>query len=170
MVEYTGVSVTDEPAPSGVKQQHYRAVLKNGDCNLYPNHVSQHTWRFVQDSVTTVVDMQWRYALFLCTFTFFFSWTAFALLWWFIAYAHGDFEHKHLVSPSCMQQTQMIASRLYFEVNDIGRYSYLLGLKQLLNSDYELINAKRQNIFGKPGNSLLVRSETTPFKECFRLP
>ncbi|PNF19691.1 hypothetical protein B7P43_G15908 [Cryptotermes secundus] len=95
MVQYTGVSATDEPVPSGVKQQHYRAVLKNGACNLYPNHLFQHTWRFVQDSVTTIVDMQWRYALFLCTFCFFSTWTAFAFLWWFIAYTHGDFEQTH---------------------------------------------------------------------------
>jgi hypothetical protein len=130
MVQYTGVSVTDELAPSGAKHRQHRAVLKNGECNLYPNHVSQHTWRFVQDSVTTVVDMQWRYALFLCTFTFFFSWTAFALLWWFIAYTHGDFEQMNLVS---MKQREMIASRLYFTVITLA-YRVSIGCELVVSN------------------------------------
>lgn len=121
MVQYTGVPVTDEPAPSGVKQQHYRAVLKNGACNLYPNHVFQHRWRFVQDSVTTIVDMQWRYALFLCTFSFFSTWTAFALLWWFIAYAHGDFEQNHQNSTDwtpCVTQLYNFTSCFLFSMEN----------------------------------------------------
>jgi hypothetical protein len=131
MVQYAGVSVADEPAPSGVKEQHYRAVLKNGACNLYPNHVFQHRWRFVQDSVTTIMDMQWRYALFLCTFSFFSTWTAFALLWWFIAYVHGDFEQAHQVSSSCMKHREMVGFCLHSEENNGGHYSYLLGLNRL---------------------------------------
>lgn len=98
MVQYTGVSITEDNPPTLGKHQHHRAVLKNGACNLYPSHMSQHKWRFIQDSVTTVVDMQWRYALSLCAFTFFFSWTAFAILWWIIAYAHGDFEEVRKAS------------------------------------------------------------------------
>lgn len=100
MVQYTGVSVTEDapPATSIHHHHHHRAVLKNGNCNLYPSHVSQHKWRFIQDTVTTVVDMRWRYALALCTLVFFCSWTAFAVLWWLIAYVHGDFETANQVS------------------------------------------------------------------------
>jgi hypothetical protein len=98
MVQYTGVSVTEDNPLIRGKHQHHRAVLKNGACNLYPSHVAQHKWRFIQDSVTTLVDMRWRYILSLCTFTFFFSWTAFAVLWWLIAYAHGDFEEASQAS------------------------------------------------------------------------
>ena len=98
MVQYTGVSVREDNPPGTSTEYHHRAVLKNGTCNLYPSHVAQHKWRFVQDSVTTIVDMQWRYALSLCVLSFFCSWAAFAVLWWLIAYVHGDFEKANQVS------------------------------------------------------------------------
>ena len=108
MMQYTGVSVTEDAPPATSTHHHHnhhhhhhyhhRAVLKNGTCNLYPSHAAEHKWRFVQDTVTTVVDMRWRYALAFCAMSFFFSWTAFAVLWWLIAYAHGDFETANQVS------------------------------------------------------------------------
>jgi hypothetical protein len=104
MAQYTGVPVTEDAPPTTSTPQHHhhhyhhRAVLKNGTCNLYPSHVAEHKWRFLQDTVTTVVDMRWRYALALCAMSFFFSWTAFAVLWWLIAYVHGDFETANQVS------------------------------------------------------------------------
>lgn len=112
MMQYTGVSVTEDAPPATSTHHHHnhhhhhhyhhRAVLKNGTCNLYPSHAAEHKWRFVQDTVTTVVDMRWRYALAFCAMSFFFSWTAFAVLWWLIAYAHGDFETANQNSSDWM--------------------------------------------------------------------
>ncbi|XP_021918292.1 ATP-sensitive inward rectifier potassium channel 8-like isoform X3 [Zootermopsis nevadensis] len=121
MVQYIGVSVTEDNPLVQAKRQHHRAVLKNGVCNLYPSHVAQHKWRFIQDSVTTLVDMRWRYALFICTFTFFFSWTAFAVLWWLIAYAHGDFEERHQNSSDwtpCVTQLYNFTSCFLFSMEN----------------------------------------------------
>jgi hypothetical protein len=104
MMQYTGVPVTEDDPPATSSHHHHhhhyhhRAVLKNGTCNLYPSHLAEHKWRFLQDTVTTVVDMRWRYALALCALSFFISWTAFAVLWWLIAYVHGDFETANQVS------------------------------------------------------------------------
>uniref|UniRef100_A0A1B0DBG0 Uncharacterized protein n=2 Tax=Phlebotomus papatasi TaxID=29031 RepID=A0A1B0DBG0_PHLPP len=36
------------------------------------------------------IEEQWRYTLALFAFTFFFCWILFALLWYLVAYAHGD--------------------------------------------------------------------------------
>jgi hypothetical protein len=106
MVQYTGVPITEDTPPATSNHHHnhhhhhyhHRAVLKNGTSNLYPSHAAEHKWRFVQDTVTTVVDMRWRYALALCAMSFFFSWTVFAVLWWLIAHAHGDFDAANQVS------------------------------------------------------------------------
>lgn len=73
-----------------------RAVLKNGVCNLYPSGMSKHKLRFLQDMVTTLVDMKWRYVFVICIFIFFFSWIAFAILWWLIALFHRDLEVDNL--------------------------------------------------------------------------
>ncbi|KAJ9595459.1 hypothetical protein L9F63_013370 [Diploptera punctata] len=99
MVQYTGVSTKEEGDPSSVLTNNLtsrRAVLKNGVCNLYPSRMSRRKLRFLQDVVTTLVDMRWRYALSICTFIFFFSWTVFALLWWLIAFVHKDLEVDNL--------------------------------------------------------------------------
>ncbi|XP_069689268.1 ATP-sensitive inward rectifier potassium channel 8-like isoform X1 [Periplaneta americana] len=124
MVQYTGVSVIEDIPPEGDKHWHYRTVLKNGSCNLYPKFVSGRRRRFLQDSVTTLVDMQWRYILSICTFIFFFSWTAFAVVWWFIAYLHGDLEEAHLSGKNstdwvpCVTEIYNFASCFLFSMEN----------------------------------------------------
>ncbi|PSN51894.1 hypothetical protein C0J52_11590 [Blattella germanica] len=116
MVQYTGVSTTEveNVSPSAINQPGYhRAVLKNGVCNLYPSRVKQRSLRFLQDSVTTLVDMKWRYALLICTFIFFFSWTAFAVIWWIIAIVHGDFEKDNLPGGKNANQWKPCVTELY---------------------------------------------------------
>jgi Inward rectifier potassium channel. len=98
MVQYIGVSTKEEGETSVEIKSNWlrRAVLKNGVCNLYSSGMSKQKLRFLQDMVTTLVDMKWRYALSICTFIFFFSWTVFAILWWLIALLHRDFEVDNL--------------------------------------------------------------------------
>lgn len=42
------------------------------------------------------MDLQWRWTIFILTQGFFISWTIFAVLWWFVAFYHGDLEEQHL--------------------------------------------------------------------------
>ncbi|XP_053690808.1 G protein-activated inward rectifier potassium channel 3-like [Sabethes cyaneus] len=73
-----------------------RAVFKNGTCNVAPVRVSRKHIRFLQDMFTTLVDARWRYTLLVFALGFVGSWLFFALLYWFIAFAHGDLEEAHL--------------------------------------------------------------------------
>ncbi|XP_053608110.1 G protein-activated inward rectifier potassium channel 3-like isoform X1 [Plodia interpunctella] len=73
-----------------------RAVLKNGDCNVLKSKISQRRLRFLQDMFTTLVDAQWRWTLLVFTLSFILSWLLFALIWWLIAFTHGDLEIDHL--------------------------------------------------------------------------
>lgn len=52
--------------------------------------------RFLQDIFTTLVDSQWRWTLLAFALSFFLSWLAFAVIWWLIAFTHGDLEEAHL--------------------------------------------------------------------------
>ncbi|XP_071627580.1 uncharacterized protein [Temnothorax longispinosus] len=73
-----------------------RAVLKNGDCNVLQSRISRRSLRFLQDIFTTLVDTQWRWTLLCFMLSFLLSWLGFAVIWWLIAFTHGDFEEQHL--------------------------------------------------------------------------
>ncbi|KAL6446651.1 hypothetical protein ACFW04_001256 [Cataglyphis niger] len=73
-----------------------RAVLKNGDCNVLQSRISRRSLRFLQDIFTTLVDTQWRWTLMCFILSFLLSWLGFAMIWWLIAFTHGDFEERHL--------------------------------------------------------------------------
>ncbi|XP_034934047.1 G protein-activated inward rectifier potassium channel 3-like isoform X2 [Chelonus insularis] len=73
-----------------------RVVLKNGECNILQSRISRRSLRFLQDIFTTLVDTQWRWTLLCFTLSFVLSWLGFAIIWWLIAFTHGDFDEKHL--------------------------------------------------------------------------
>lgn len=45
---------------------------------------------------TTLVDSQWRWTLLAFALSFILSWLGFAVIWWLIAFTHGDLEEAHL--------------------------------------------------------------------------
>ncbi|XP_050079151.1 ATP-sensitive inward rectifier potassium channel 11-like [Anopheles maculipalpis] len=67
-----------------------RVINKKGEGNVHLAHLPQRSLRFVRDLATTLVDEQWRYTLMLFVLSFVASWIFFAILWYLIAYAHGD--------------------------------------------------------------------------------
>ncbi|CAH1179904.1 unnamed protein product [Phaedon cochleariae] len=73
-----------------------RVVFKNGDCNILQSRISKRRLRFLQDIFTTLVDSQWRWTLTIFAIGFLGSWLLFALIWWLIAFTHGDLEDDHL--------------------------------------------------------------------------
>jgi len=73
-----------------------RIVYKNGECNLHSTNVSKRRRRYLADIYTTLVDIQWRWTLLSFTMSFIVSWLSFAVVWWIIAFRHGDFEPEHL--------------------------------------------------------------------------
>lgn len=92
-------------APSNVKRNNEtdtnveprRAIFKNGDCNIVQCRIEKaKRLKFLTDLYTTLVDAKWRWTLLIFTVGFFLSWFIFALLWWLIMFAHGDFLDDHL--------------------------------------------------------------------------
>ncbi|XP_058815610.1 ATP-sensitive inward rectifier potassium channel 11-like [Topomyia yanbarensis] len=67
-----------------------RVINKAGERNVLFLHLPQKSVRFVKDLVTTLVEEQWRYTLTVFVLSFVSSWILFAILWYLIAYAHGD--------------------------------------------------------------------------------
>lgn len=50
--------------------------------------------RFLQDVFTTMVDLKWQHSLLIFTSAFLCSWMLFAMIWWLVAFAHGDLEPR----------------------------------------------------------------------------
>ena len=75
-----------------------RVVFKHGDCNVVQANVAKRRRKYLQDIFTTLVDAQWRWTLLVFAFNFLGSWLVFAVVWWLIAYTHGDLLEEHIVS------------------------------------------------------------------------
>lgn len=70
-----------------------RLVYKNGEYNLSYSNIKKRRQRYLADIFTTMLDLKWRWNLFLFVMAFILSWLIFALIWWLICFSHGDFEN-----------------------------------------------------------------------------
>ncbi|XP_071444378.1 G protein-activated inward rectifier potassium channel 3-like isoform X3 [Hetaerina americana] len=103
----------------GTRKFRKRVVLKNGDCNVLQTNISKRRLRYLQDIFTTLVDVQWRWTLLVFALSFILSWLAFAVIWWLIAFTHGDLEPGSAESPDwrpCVVELKSFASCFLFSV------------------------------------------------------
>uniref|UniRef100_A0A9J8DB30 G protein-activated inward rectifier potassium channel 1 n=1 Tax=Cyprinus carpio carpio TaxID=630221 RepID=A0A9J8DB30_CYPCA len=75
-----------------VKQKIQRYVRKDGKCNVHHGNVRE-TYRYLTDIFTTLVDLKWRFNLFIFVLVYTVTWLFFGFMWWLIAYIRGDLEH-----------------------------------------------------------------------------
>lgn len=80
----------------GFSNYRRRVILKSGECNVIRTSIARKRLRFVLDFFTTFVDAQWRWNLIAFVLSFFISWLIFGLVWWLMAFTHGDLEEDHL--------------------------------------------------------------------------
>ncbi|XP_062941155.1 inward rectifier potassium channel 4-like [Cynocephalus volans] len=74
------------------RKRRNRFIKKNGQCNVYFANLSNKSQRYMADIFTTCVDTRWRYMLMIFSAAFLVSWLFFGLLFWCIAFFHGDLE------------------------------------------------------------------------------
>ncbi|XP_049530478.1 G protein-activated inward rectifier potassium channel 3 isoform X1 [Anopheles darlingi] len=67
-----------------------RVIFKQGDCNVIQGNMAKRRRRYLQDIFTTLVDIQWRWTLFVFACSFILSWLGFGAIWFLIALSHGD--------------------------------------------------------------------------------
>ncbi|CAH1794202.1 unnamed protein product [Owenia fusiformis] len=94
ITEYLGarwrrVSMSDDDVICGKR----RLVAKNGDRNIIQTDIHRRGHSYLADIFVTLVDTRWRFILLMFLSGFILSWIAFALLWWLILLARGDFNH-----------------------------------------------------------------------------
>jgi hypothetical protein len=67
-----------------------RVVLKDGSTNVKYKNISKRRRRYISDFYTTLLDASWLYCLIIFAASFYISWLLFALVYWLIAFSHGD--------------------------------------------------------------------------------
>ncbi|XP_025784776.1 G protein-activated inward rectifier potassium channel 1 [Puma concolor] len=73
-----------------------RFVDKNGRCNVQHGNLGSETSRYLSDLFTTLVDLKWRWNLFIFILTYTVAWLFMASMWWVIAYTRGDLNKAHV--------------------------------------------------------------------------
>ncbi|KAK5602067.1 ATP-sensitive inward rectifier potassium channel 11 [Crenichthys baileyi] len=83
----------NQPNRSRIRSQRARFITKTGSCNVAHKNIREQG-RFLQDVFTTMVDLKWQHSLLIFTSAFLCSWMLFAMIWWLLAFAHGDLEPR----------------------------------------------------------------------------
>ncbi|XP_055376730.1 G protein-activated inward rectifier potassium channel 3-like, partial [Condylostylus longicornis] len=101
---------------SSSRRMRKRVIFKNGDCNIVQGNVAKRRKRYMQDIFTTLVDAQWRWTLLIFALSFIMSWAIFAIIWWLIAYAHGDIEYMRIEDAALKGDTDKLIENETFTV------------------------------------------------------
>lgn len=97
------------------KSRKARFVAKNGTCNVAHTNIREQG-RFLQDVFTTLVDLKWLHTLVIFTMSFLCSWLLFGMVWWLIAFAHGDLDQKGDDFVPCVTDIHSFSSAFLFSI------------------------------------------------------
>lgn len=92
-------------------------MFKNGDFNIALANISKLRRRYMRDLFTTLVDARWRWTLFVFCMSFLLSWFGCGVVWYLIAYTHGDLLPENAGnahwSPCVINMQTFVASFLF---------------------------------------------------------
>lgn len=99
------------------RQRKARFVAKNGACNVAHKNIREQG-RFLQDIFTTLVDLKWRHTLVIFTMSFLCSWLLFAMMWWLVAFGHGDMDiqDNHMNWEPCVANVRSFTAAFLFSI------------------------------------------------------
>ncbi|KAJ7305044.1 hypothetical protein JRQ81_010834 [Phrynocephalus forsythii] len=101
------------------QRQSSRLVSKDGRCNIEFGHVEEESrFVFLVDIWTTILDLKWRYKMTIFITAFLGSWFLFGLLWYAVAYLHGDLpELGPLINHTpCVENINGLTSAFLFSL------------------------------------------------------
>ncbi|KAF6723248.1 ATP-sensitive inward rectifier potassium channel 11 [Oryzias melastigma] len=97
------------------RQGKARFVAKNGTCNVAHTNIREQG-RFLQDVFTTLVDLKWLHTLVIFTMSFLCSWLLFGMIWWLVAFAHGDLDRRGDGFIPCVTDIHSFSSAFLFSI------------------------------------------------------
>lgn len=108
----------------GNKQQRQRYVTKVGKCQVNLGNI-QEKKRFLSDIFTTIVDLKYRWFLFVFSMCYIITWVVFGLMYYFDAWARDDI--NHIGDPewkACIENIDNFISALLFSVESQRTIGY----------------------------------------------
>ena len=113
-----------QPVSEGGSNQRQRYVSKDGKCRVNLGPIEDKT-RFLSDIFTTLVDLQYRWFLFLFTMCYILTWVAFAAIYLLDAWLRDDVAHVHDPDRKpCFQNVDSFLSALLLSLESQRTIGY----------------------------------------------
>lgn len=74
--------------PDGFKKQ--RLINKSGEVKVRSKNVPRKMRRYLADIFTTMIDLRWKWVIFIFIVSYITSWVLFGFIWWLMAYLRGS--------------------------------------------------------------------------------
>ncbi|KAM4701522.1 G protein-activated inward rectifier potassium channel 2 [Discoglossus pictus] len=145
----------DLPKQKCAKRKIQRYVRKDGKCNVHHGNVRE-TYRYLSDIFTTLVDLKWRFNLFIFVLVYTVTWLFFGMIWWLIAYIRGDLDHIGDKSWShCVDNLNGFVSAFLFSIETETTIGY--GYRVITDKCPEgIILLLVQSVLGSIVNAFMV--------------
>ncbi|NXL48295.1 KCNJ5 protein, partial [Podilymbus podiceps] len=145
----------DVPVVQANKRQRQRYVTKVGKCQVNLGNI-QEKKRFLSDIFTTIVDLKYRWFLFVFMMCYIVTWVVFGTVYFFDAWARGDVRHRG--DPewrACIENVDDFISALLFSVESQRTIGY--GSRMVTANCAEgVILLMAQSIVGSMIDALMV--------------
>ncbi|NWS63951.1 KCNJ5 protein, partial [Chunga burmeisteri] len=145
----------DGPVVQASKRQRQRYVTKVGKCQVNLGNI-QEKKRFLSDIFTTIVDLKYRWFLFVFMMCYIVTWVAFGTVYFFDAWVRGDVRHRG--DPewrACIENVDGFVSALLFSVESQRTIGY--GSRMVTANCAEgVILLMAQSIVGSMIDALMV--------------
>ncbi|XP_051494670.1 G protein-activated inward rectifier potassium channel 4-like [Apus apus] len=145
----------DSPMVQTSKRQRQRYVTKMGKCQVNLGNI-QEKKRFLSDIFTTIVDLKYRWFLFVFMMCYIITWVVFATIYFFDAWVRDDIRHQG--DPKwqpCIENVDGFISALLFSVESQRTIGY--GFRMVTANCAEgVILLMAQSIIGSMIDALMV--------------
>ncbi|NWS74748.1 KCNJ5 protein, partial [Crotophaga sulcirostris] len=145
----------DGPVLQAGKRQRQRYVTKVGKCQVNLGNI-QEKKRFLSDIFTTIVDLKYRWFLFVFMMCYIVTWVVFGTVYFFDAWARGDVWHQGDPEwQACIENVDGFISALLFSVESQRTIGY--GSRMVTANCAEgVILLMAQSIVGSMIDALMV--------------
>lgn len=125
-VSMSGAPLGKHPAGTGLRASRPRVMSKSGHSNVRIDKVDGIYLLYLQDLWTTVIDMKWRYKLTLFAATFVMTWFLFGVIYYGIAFIHGDLDLSEPVSnrTPCIMKVDSLTGAFLFSLESQTTIGY----------------------------------------------
>ncbi|XP_062995070.1 G protein-activated inward rectifier potassium channel 4-like [Elgaria multicarinata webbii] len=145
----------DRQFGGGNKQKRQRYVTKVGKCQVNLGNI-QEKKRFLSDIFTTIVDLKYRWFLFVFSMCYIITWVVFGLMYYFDAWVRDDV--NHIGDPewkACIENIDNFISALLFSVESQRTIGYGSRIVTA-NCSEGVILLMAQSIIGSMIDALMV--------------